>query len=177
MDITGFRSRSTPKLMQAVSGVPPGFAVQRRHGSRKQPFPIAAKALLLLVLVGLAWVGIRRAGSKQADVGERGETLADHATASGGLAAAGSGQRAGSSSGSAASSQIAKASGRVEQALLARIERSMRLVPTYRGPGKAETWPFFGERATSRTLGACMAMQTAPCWRSLVCTPGSTGST
>ena len=66
MDIAGIRSRSSTGLMQAVSGVPPGFAVQRRHGSRKQPLSTGAKAALLLAMVCLAWLGIRRAGSKQA---------------------------------------------------------------------------------------------------------------
>ncbi|KAL4458606.1 hypothetical protein ABPG75_013471 [Micractinium tetrahymenae] len=156
MDITGFRSRSTTGLMQAVSGVPSGFAAQRRHGGRKQAsLSTGAKALLLVVLLGLAWLGIRRAGHKQAASSAGAEVTAladDHAaqggssgaTAGGGQAAAASGQQAAATGGSGASAQGTKAAGRMEQALLARIERSMRLVPAYRGPGKAETWPFFG---------------------------------
>lgn len=153
MDIAGFRSRSTSSLMPAVSGVPPGFAVQRRHGSRKQPLSSGAKALLLLVLLGLAWLGIRRAGRKQAATaadeaatartdGHAGTT--GGAVVSSGRGAGNSGQHTAAGVHGVASLHSAKATGRSDQALLSRIERAMRLVPSYRGPGKAETWPFFG---------------------------------
>jgi hypothetical protein len=133
MDITGFRNSAAygraSGLMQTMYGEP------KRKGRQSGGSPATRAVLALLFLLAL-WGAI----SRLRHTGKAAATGNDTAAAAKGGTGAG-----GATTPPAKPDNAQAASEARRDALLAsRVERAMRLTPVYRGPGKIETFPQFG---------------------------------
>ena len=142
MDLTGYHHRSSGRLGGLVQPDTRQYDPKHKPG-RRRPLSPGARALLALSLLALAWMvasrtvrWLRRPAHPAA--GDSHPKDSADARVAGAVAA------------KAQRHQLARAAtatlsaGHAEKLMQQRIERSMRLAPSYRGPGKIETFPQFG---------------------------------
>ncbi|PSC71222.1 green algal specific Aspartyl Asparaginyl beta-hydroxylase [Micractinium conductrix] len=126
------------EAMKDVGNMAKAAAKRGGAASDRQPsVPLLVKALLVAGLLALAWAGVRRAQHRAS--GAFGSThTGDSAPA---RHVTGQQQRQPDAEAHAGGATAGLFS---DGAMVARAERAMRLTPSYRGLGRAETFPFFG---------------------------------
>ncbi len=145
MDISGYprggRGGRSAHLMQSTWAYHSDPAGKRK---RRKGLSTGARAVLLLLFLGAAWAGIRRAMRQEPTAATNGGSGGRAGGAASGHAASSKGGKGGAQAGAkkpAAKAPVDPAlAAKLDAALEARIERMMRINPAYRGPGKVGGW-------------------------------------
>lgn len=176
MDISGYsrggRGGRSAHLMQSTWAYHSDPAGKRK---RQKGLSTGARAVLLLLFLGAAWAGIRRAMRHEpaAATNGGGGSKAD-AAASGNAARGGAGKAADQGAAAAAkggkgAAPVAKApvdpalAAKLDAALEARIERMMRITPAYRGVGKVGGWGTGAAATVNHFTPIALLLQPAAC--------------
>lgn len=158
MDISGYqrggRAGRAAHLTQSTWAYHSDPAGKRK---RRKGLSTGARIVLLLLFLAAAWTGIRRAMRQEPAAATNGSNGGKAGSKAGGQAGSRVGAKGGGKAGKGvATKPAAKApvdpavAAKLDAALEARIERMMRINPTYRGPGKVDAFPHMAD--ASRVL-------------------------